>query len=108
MKVSMYYNNQDVRFEELPVPEIGDGEVLMQVESSGICGSDLMEWYRLPKAPLVLGHEVAGKIVKTGKNVSKFKEGDRIVTTHHVPCNSCVYCLSDRHTVCPYIKETYF
>jgi len=108
MKVSMYYNNHDIRFEEFPLPEIGDGEILMKVESSGICGSDLMEWYRLPKAPLVLGHEVAGQVVEVGKNVSKFKKGDRIVTTHHVPCNNCVYCLSDRHTVCPFIKETYF
>ena len=108
MKVSMYYNNHDIRYEEMPVPEIGDSEILMKVISSGICGSDLMEWYRLPKAPLVLGHEVAGLVEKAGKNVHKFKEGDRIVTTHHVPCNSCVYCLSDRHTVCPYIKETYF
>ena len=108
LKVSMYYNNHDIRFEDLPVPQIGDGEILMKVESSGICGSDLMEWYRVPKAPLVLGHEVAGEVTKTGTNVTKFKVGDRIVTTHHVPCNNCHYCLSDRHTVCPYIKETYF
>lgn len=108
MKVLTYYNNHDVRLEDQPVPEIGDGEILMKVKSSGICGSDLMEWYRLPKAPLVLGHEVAGQVVKTGRHVSKFKEGDRIVATHHVPCNTCAYCLSDRHTVCPYIKETYF
>jgi len=108
MKVLTYYNNHDIRLEERPVPEIKDGEILMKVESSGICGSDLMEWYRLPKAPLVLGHEVAGQVVKTGKYVSEFKKGDRIVATHHVPCNTCMYCLSDRHTVCPYIKETYF
>ena len=104
----MYYNNSDIRVEEIPVPDIGSGEILMKVESSGLCGSDLMEWYRLPKAPLVLGHEVAGEIVKTGDGVKDFKAGDRIITTHHVPCNSCFYCLSDRHTVCPSIKSTHF
>ena len=67
-----------------------------------------MEWYRLPKAPLVLGHEVAGVVTKTGEGVEDFKEGDRVVTTHHVPCNNCYYCLTDRHTVCPSIKSTHF
>lgn len=108
MKAAMYYNNNDIRVEEIAVPDIKKGELLMRVESSGVCGSDLMEWYRLPNAPLVLGHEVAGEVVKTGGGVKDFKEGDRIVTTHHVPCNSCFYCLSDRHTVCPDIKSTYF
>ena len=64
MRVAMYYNNHDVRVEELPVPEIGPGELLVKVESSGICGSDVMEWYRIQRAPMVLGHEVAGTIVK--------------------------------------------
>ena len=104
----MYYSNSDIRVEDLSMPEIGDGEILMRVVSSGVCGSDLMEWYRLPKAPLVLGHEVSGEVVETGKGVTEFKKGDRIVTTHHVPCNSCFYCLSDRHTVCPSIKSTFF
>lgn len=108
MKAAMYYTNNDIRVEEIPMPDIQSGEILMRVKSSGLCGSDLMEWYRLPKAPLVLGHEVAGEIVKVGKSVNNFKEGDRIVTTHHVPCNSCYYCLTDRHTVCPSIKSTHF
>ena len=56
MRVAMYYNNRDIRLEEMPVPETGPGEILMSVHASGVCGSDLMEWYRLPKAPLVLGH----------------------------------------------------
>lgn len=104
----MYYSNSDIRIEDIPLPDIKSGEILMKVESSGLCGSDLMEWYRLPKAPLVLGHEVAGEVVKTGEGVNDFNEGDRIITTHHVPCNSCFYCLSDRHTVCPSIKSTHF
>jgi L-iditol 2-dehydrogenase len=69
MRVAMYYNNRDIRLEEMPVPEIGPGEMLMRVHASGVCGSDLMEWYRMPKAPLVLGHEVAGEVVGTGEGI---------------------------------------
>ncbi|HDH28939.1 MAG TPA: alcohol dehydrogenase, partial [Euryarchaeota archaeon] len=58
MKVAVYYTNSDVRIEEMPKPEIGEGELLVKVMASGICGSDVMEWYRVKKAPLVLGHEV--------------------------------------------------
>ena len=56
----MYYSNRDLRLEEMPRPEIGPGELLVRIEASGICGSDVMEWYRVGKVPLVLGHEVAG------------------------------------------------
>ena len=108
MRVAMYYNNHDVRVEEMPVPEIGPGELLVKVEASGICGSDVMEWYRIQKAPTVLGHEVAGTIVQTGAGVDRFKEGDRMVVTHHVPCNACRYCLSGHHTVCDTLRETTF
>ena len=57
---AVYYNNTDVRLEERPVPPVGPGEMLVRIEASGICGSDVLEWYRVPKAPIVLGHEVAG------------------------------------------------
>ncbi len=67
MRVAMYYNNQDVRVEEIPVPGIGPGELLLRVEASGICGSDVMEWYRVARAPMVLGHEVAGEVVQVGE-----------------------------------------
>lgn len=108
MRVAVYYNNNDIRIEEASKPEIGESEVLIKVEASGICGSDLMEWYRLPKAPLVLGHEVTGEVVEAGKNVKDFNIGNRVVVTHHVPCNTCHYCLTDRHTICPMIKSTSF
>ncbi|MCH8893377.1 MAG: alcohol dehydrogenase catalytic domain-containing protein [Chloroflexi bacterium] len=108
MRVAMYYNNHDVRVEEMPVPEIGPGELLVKVEASGICGSDVMEWYRIQKAPTVLGHEVAGTVAKTGDGVDRFKTGDRVIVTHHVPCNACRYCLSGHHTVCDTLRETTF
>ncbi len=56
MRVAMYYNNRDVRLEEIPTPMIGSGELLVKVLASGICGSDVIEWYRIKKAPRVLGH----------------------------------------------------
>jgi L-iditol 2-dehydrogenase len=100
MRVLMYYSNADVRVENVPTPTIGHGELLMRVFASGICGSDVMEWYRRDKVPLVLGHEVAGEVVETGEGVDKFKPGDRIAATHHVPCNTCHYCLNGHHTMC--------
>jgi L-iditol 2-dehydrogenase len=109
MRVAMYYSNNDVRLQEMPVPDIGNGEILMRVIASGICGSDVMEWYRKDKVPLVLGHEVAGEAVAIGKGVDRFKKGDRIAATHHVPCNTCHYCLDDHHTACKTLqKGTYF
>lgn len=108
MRVAMYYNNNDIRLEETSVPRIGRGEVLMRVRASGICGSDVIEWYRRHKAPLVLGHEVSGEVVETGPEVSRFKVGDRVVAAHHVPCNTCVYCLRGHHTACDTLRATNF
>jgi len=108
MKVAMYYSNADVRLEEMPVPKIGPEEILIRVYASGICGSDLMEWYRLPKAPLVLGHEIAGEVVEVGYNVSKFRIGNRVIATHHVPCNTCHHCLRGNHSSCQTLRTTSF
>lgn len=108
MHVARYYNNNDVRIEEMPIPEINDNELLVKVQASGICGSDVMEWYRIKKAPLVLGHEMAGDVVQVGKNVEKYKVGDRVFVSHHVPCNTCRYCLDDQHTLCDTLHSTNF
>ena len=109
MRVLMYYSNNDVRLQQMDVPSIGPGELLMRVVASGICGSDVMEWYRRNKVPLVLGHEVAGEIVAAGEGVTKFRVGDRVAATHHVPCNTCHYCLSGHHTVCDtLLRGTHF
>jgi L-iditol 2-dehydrogenase len=108
MRVALWYNNQDVRIEERPVPRIGAGELLVRVIASGICGSDVMEWYRLDRAPLVLGHEIAGEVAAVGEGVGQYKVGDRIAVAHHVPCNTCHYCLSGNHTVCDTLRRTNF
>lgn len=98
MKTAVYYNNNNIRIEERPEPEIKDGEILVKVKASGICGTDLMEWYRIKKAPRILGHEMTGEIVKSRSD--KFKAGQRVFVSHHVPCGECKYCLSGNHTAC--------
>jgi len=106
MRVAMYYNNNDVRLEEIPTPQIGSGEILVKVMASGICGSDVMEWYRIKKAPLVLGHEIAGEIVEIGEGVDRYTVGDRVFVSHHIPCNTCHYCLRGYHTACETLHTT--
>jgi L-iditol 2-dehydrogenase len=106
VRAAIYYNNQDVRLEEVPMPRIGRGELLVKVQASGICGSDVMEWYRIKKAPLVLGHEITGEIVEIGKGVDHYHIGDRVFVSHHVPCNTCRYCLNGLHTVCETLHTT--
>jgi len=108
MKVAMYYNNRDIRMEEMGTPEINENEILLKVMASGICGSDVMEWYRIKKAPLVLGHEITGKIAEVGKKVKTFRKNDRIFVTHHVPCESCFYCSEGKETVCDTLRSTSF
>ena len=106
MLAAFYYNNRDVRVEEIPIPKIGDEEVLLKVMASGICGSDVIEWYRVPKAPLVLGHEATGVIDKVGSKVNSVKKGDRVFVSHHVPCNHCNYCRRGYHTACHTLHTT--
>ncbi len=108
MRVAMYYNNRDIRIEEVQTPQIGPGELLVKVIASGICGSDVMEWYRIKKAPLVLGHEIAGEIAAVGEGVKRYKVGDRVTVAHHVPCNTCHYCLNGHYSVCDTLRTTNF
>jgi L-iditol 2-dehydrogenase len=108
MRVAMYYSNRDVRLEEMRVPKIGAGELLVRIRASGICGSDLMEWYRIKKAPLVLGHEITGEVIEIGDGVKNFRVGDRVFSSHHVPCGRCRYCHSGHQSVCEMLRTTHF
>jgi L-iditol 2-dehydrogenase len=108
MRAANYYNNHDIRIEERPVPKIGAGELLVRVEASGICGSDLMEWYRLHKAPLILGHEVAGVIEEADRGLSGYKKGMRVTPAHHVPCGLCHYCQAGHEAACETLRRTNF
>lgn len=108
MRVATYYSNKDIRIEEKPRPKIGPGEILVRVESSGICGSDLMEWYRIDRVPLILGHEISGVVEETGEGIADFKKGDRVACAHHVPCAECHYCRQGHETVCETLRKTNF
>jgi len=106
MRAAVYYMNDDVRVEEVPKPSIGKREVLLEVSMCGICGSDVMEWYRVKKAPRVLGHEAVGVISEVGEDVEGYAVGDRVFVSHHVPCNTCGFCLRGDHTACETLHST--
>ena len=108
VRAAVYYSNSDIRVEERPRPEIGDGEILVKVEASGICGTDCLEWYRKDKVPLVLGHEIAGTIVSVGKGIKRYRPGDRVSASHHVPCGECRLCRAGHETVCDTLRKTSF
>ena len=105
MKVSVWYNNEDIRIEEVPRPEPGPREILIKIQACGICGSDIVEWYRLPRAPLVQGHEIGAEVAKVGKKVTKYRPGDRVFVAPKVPCMNCNYCNSGHYPVCTNVKE---
>ncbi len=100
MRVGVYYRNDEVRLEERPLPSIGPGEILVKVLRSGICGSDVLEWYRRKKAPLVLGHEITGQVAEVGPGVKGLSLGEIVFVSHHVPCNTCRSCLRGHKTAC--------
>jgi len=105
MKVAKWYNNADIRIEDLPTPVPDRNEMLVKVISCGICGSDVVEWYRLPRAPLVQGHEIGAQVVEVGKAVQTYKRGDRVFIMPKVPCMTCTYCKNGHYPVCSTIQE---
>jgi L-iditol 2-dehydrogenase len=106
LRVAKFYSFNDIRIEETPVPEVGLHDALMKTRASGICSGDVMPWYIEKKAPLVLGHEPAGEIVKVGDGVRLFKPGDKVFVHHHAPCLTCRYCRRGDHVQCETWKNT--
>jgi L-iditol 2-dehydrogenase len=105
MKVALWYNNKDIRIKNVPTPKPNKKEMLVKVISCGICGSDVVEWYRLPRAPLVQGHEIGAQVVSVGKSVKKYKPGDRVFIAPKVPCMKCYYCKNGHYPQCSEVKE---
>jgi L-iditol 2-dehydrogenase len=105
MRVSIWYNNRDIRLRDVPMPKAGPKEMLVKVMACGICGSDIVEWYRLPRAPLVQGHEIGGQVVEVGEEVRNFKVGDRVFIAPKVPCMECDYCKNGHYPVCSSVKD---
>lgn len=104
---AVLYKMDDLRLEQRPIPEPGDNDVQIQVHSVGICGSDVHYWTRgaignfIVREPMVLGHESSGTVVKTGKNVTHLKPGDRVAIEPGVPCRNCNFCKGGRYNLCP-------
>lgn len=105
MRAAVLYDVDDVRIERRPVPEIGEGEVLVRTMASGICSGDVMGWYIRRKAPLVLGHEPAGVVAAT-RGKTPFSVGDRVFVHHHAPCFSCGACARGEHVQCATWRAT--
>lgn len=105
MKVAKWYNNRDIRIEDVPLPRPGKNELLVKVMACGICGSDLVEWYRLPRAPLVPGHEIGGQVVAAGRSIAQFKPGDRVFVAPKVPCLTCYHCRKGHYPVCSNVRD---
>jgi L-iditol 2-dehydrogenase len=106
MRAGVYRGKGRVVVEQVPIPEIGEGEVLFRVAACGICGTDIKKIHHgFVKPPQILGHELAGTVVKTGKGVTKFKTGDRVVSFHHIPCGNCFYCEKELFSQCAEYKK---
>jgi L-iditol 2-dehydrogenase len=105
MKAAYWYNNKDIRIKNVPIPKPKRKEMLVKVISCGICGSDIVEWYRLPRAPLVQGHEIGAEVIAVGSSVKKYKPGDRVFIAPKVPCMKCYYCENGHYPQCSEVKE---
>src|SRR2546429_2617767 len=86
---------------------IWDGEALIKVAACGVCGTDIKKiFHRYVEPPQILGHELAGTVVAVGRGVSKWKQGDRVMSFHHVPCGKCFYCERRLFSQCKQYKTT--
>src|SRR5207237_825553 len=107
MRAGVFRDKGIVRVEEVPVPELGDGEVLIKVAACGICGTDIKKIFqRHVDPPPILGHELAGTVVALGPGVTKWKPGDRVMSFHHTPCGNCFYCQKRSFSQCKQYKTT--
>ena len=106
MRAAVYWGKGDLRVEEVPVPEPGPGEMLVRVEACGICGTDIKKIEKgLLAGPRIFGHEICGTVARLGAGTSRFREGDRVVVHHHVPCRRCFYCSRGAYAQCEAYKR---
>jgi L-iditol 2-dehydrogenase len=106
MRAAVYRGTPRLEVESIPRPEPARGEILVKVEVCGVCGTDVKKIDKgLVDPPRVFGHEIAGVVAGLGAGVAKFKEGDRVVVHHHIPCLECFYCERKLFAQCPVYKE---
>lgn len=107
MKAAVAYGDATIRLEDLTLPFPQPGELVVRVRACGLCGSDLAKMFQHTlQSPTVLGHEIAGEVVRAGDEVSQFRAGDRVVVAHHVPCFGCHYCRHGQHSMCRHFKQS--
>ncbi len=107
MKVASIKEPARISIDDIDKPKLDSGDILVQMNACGICGSDLEKVYgKYGQPSMRLGHEPAGIIVDVGTNVTEFEKGDRVFTHHHVPCYSCHFCKHGNETMCPKYYET--
>jgi L-iditol 2-dehydrogenase len=106
IQAAVYRAVDDVRTETIPIPSIGPGEVLIRIDTCGICGTDLKKIHtNSHPAPRVFGHEMAGTIAAIGDSVRGFAIGDRVMAFHHIPCGRCFYCRKKTFAQCETYKK---
>jgi len=106
MQAAVYRGVNDVRLEEVPVPEVGHGEILVRVHTCGICGTDLKKISTgSHSAPRIFGHETSGVVAQVGEGVRQFTVGERVVVFHHIPCGECYYCRHKTFAQCSTYKK---
>lgn len=105
-KAARYYNADDIRIEDYPIPDLKHGEILVKTKACGICGSDLSPWYMDQSAPRFFGHEPTGIVAETGDDVENIHIDDRVFVHHHVPCFICHFCQRGYYTMCSTFKQT--
>ena len=106
MKAVVYRGKDDLRLEEIPVPQPGPGEMLLRVDACGICPTDLKKIQNgLLPGPRVFGHEIAGTVAALGTGTRGLREGQRVVVHHHIPCRACFYCEREVFAQCPRYKQ---
>ena len=106
MRAAVYRGQGQIRVETVPTPAIGPGELLVRVESCGICHTDLKKVeYDLLPPPRIFGHETAGVVAAVGEGVTEYAPGDHVVVFHHVPCQQCFYCRKKLYAQCPVYKK---
>jgi L-iditol 2-dehydrogenase len=106
MRAAVYTGESTISVESVPTPQIGPGELLVRVESCGICHTDLKKIeYNLLAPPRIYGHETAGVVAAAGSGVRGFEVGDRVIVFHHIPCLECFYCRHKLYAQCPVYKK---
>ena len=106
MNAAVYVGNGNVAVQAVETPVIGPGEILIRVESCGICHTDLKKIeYDLLPPPRIYGHETAGVVAAVGGYVTKYAPGDRVIVFHHIPCGNCFYCDRRLYAQCPVYKK---